>query len=140
MNEGNPARMECVARKPVQRLSVDGVADDGPSTDGEMHANLVTPSSEWSATQERTASIGRDDFVVRDARGSVRTNDAPSAMGGIGAERQVDFAVPGLDAALNHGEILLLRRRPRSLQIRVYGAALRHDDNTRRQLVESPGR
>ena len=129
MDEGDPARVERVAWKPVQRMSVDGVADDGPPAGGEMHTNLVTPAGQWTATQKGATAVARDSLVMSDARRPIRTDDAPSAIGGIGAERQIDVAAHGLDTAINDGEILFFCRRPYSLKISVYGSALRDKDD-----------
>src|SRR5262249_13594310 len=119
-----------MAMKPgVVRPAIDGIAENGPATSRQVNTNLMTPAGDRTAAQEGAVAVVRDSFVLRDARRPVRRDSPRSTIGGIGAERLVDFAARGLDPAVDDGEIVFFRRRPYSLQPRVHGPALRKDDN-----------
>lgn len=71
----------------------------------------------------------REAFETRHARRAVRTDDPPTAIGGIASKRKVDLASFRFHAAMNDGEIVLLRVRPVFLQRRVERPTLRDHDN-----------
>ena len=118
MTEAQAPGMQGVAREPLERVAIDGVADHRPSARGEMDANLMTAAGDGPAAHDRSIRrrVVRQPLEERHARRAVGPHDPPAAIGGIRAERQVDATALRLDVAADDSEIFLVRFGPDSLQ------------------------
>src|SRR3954468_22318552 len=117
MREREPPRVERVTREAFERLAVHRIAHHRPAEGREMHADLVTAPRHEPASEHRPPPPGPyiyicEPLVHRRARRAIRSDDPAPSIGRVGPERQIDRAAFRLDAAVNDGEIILLRAGP----------------------------
>src|SRR4051812_3755023 len=109
MRQRETPRVQGVTRESFERTAVDGVSDDGPAPRRQVHPNLMPPAGHQPAAQDGPSCrlVIRETFEACDAGRAVLSDDAAPAIGRIGSERQVDFAMLGIDASVDDGEIVL---------------------------------
>ena len=129
---------------PPERLSVDRIPDNRPSSRGEMHANLVrAPGDQSTAEQRQPDSLRRErSRFARTASCCVRQESATPATlrrsEEITPKAQIDLSTRRGDTPIHQREVVLRRARgsPFALHRRVYGGRFRDEDEAGREFVE----
>ena len=119
MSQREPPRMQCLPGKRPQRrgesgivdirptrLTIDRIADNGPSARGQMHADLMHASGDQRAAEERHSLMCRGDVPEAFEPGEAlradgsRRHDSP-AVAGIASQPETDLSASDVHATVH---------------------------------------